>query len=38
VDEIAAASNVVERYVVPVTPVIGANVGPGLVGAAFYCD
>jgi fatty acid kinase fatty acid binding subunit len=38
VDEIAAASNVVERYVVPVTPVIGANVGPGLVGVAFFCD
>ncbi len=38
VDEIAAASNVVERYVVPVTPVIGANVGPGLVGVAFHCD
>jgi DegV family protein with EDD domain len=38
VEEIAAASNVVERHVVPVTPVIGANVGPGLVGVAFSCD
>jgi DegV family protein with EDD domain len=38
VDEIAAASNMVERHVGPVTPVIGANVGPGLVGVAYYCD
>ena len=30
--------NVVESFVVPVTPVIGAHTGPGLVGTAFYTD
>lgn len=29
---------VVESFVVPVTPVIGAHTGPGLVGTAFYCE
>jgi fatty acid-binding protein DegV len=38
IDEIASASSVVERHAVEVTPVIGANVGPGLVGVAFFCD
>jgi DegV family protein with EDD domain len=34
--QIEARSNVVERMVVPVTPVIGVHTGPGLVGTAFY--
>jgi len=38
VDAVAGAADVVERYVVEVTPVVGAHVGPGLVGTAFYCD
>jgi DegV family protein with EDD domain len=38
VRNIAGASNVVERHVVEVTPVIGAHVGPGLVGVAFFSD
>lgn len=43
-DAVAVASgieeraDVVERLVVEVTPVVGAHVGPGLVGAAFYWD
>jgi DegV family protein with EDD domain len=35
---IADQARVVEAYTVPVTPVIGAHTGPGLVGTAFYCD
>jgi DegV family protein with EDD domain len=35
---IASQAEVVERMTVAVTPVIGAHTGPGLVGAAFYCD
>lgn len=35
---IADQANVVESYVLPVTPVIGAHTGPGLVGTAFYTD
>jgi len=35
---VTAGAQVVERYVVEVTPVVGAHVGPGLVGTAFYCD
>jgi DegV family protein with EDD domain len=35
---IADRANVVESYVLPVTPVIGAHTGPGLVGTAFYTD
>src|SRR6266542_1613403 len=31
-------ANVVESFVLPVTPVIGAHTGPGLVGTAFYSD
>ena len=31
-------ANVFERYVVEVTPVIGAHTGPGLVGTAFFCQ
>jgi DegV family protein with EDD domain len=30
--------NAVESFVVPVTPVIGAHTGPGLVGTAFFCE
>jgi DegV family protein with EDD domain len=30
-------ASVSERYVVEVTPVIGAHTGPGLVGTAFFC-
>ncbi|HEY1330331.1 MAG TPA: DegV family protein [Actinomycetota bacterium] len=37
-DRIAAATDVVEQVVVEVTPVIGAHTGPGLLGAAFFCD
>ncbi len=33
---IADQANVVESYVLSVTPVIGAHTGPGLVGTAFY--
>jgi DegV family protein with EDD domain len=36
--QIESRANVVERMVVPVTPVIGAHTGPGLVGTAFYAD
>ena len=36
--QIEARANVVERMLVPVTPVIGAHTGPGLVGTAFYAD
>jgi DegV family protein with EDD domain len=35
---ICEGAEVVESFVTAVTPVIGAHVGPGLVGAAFYCD
>jgi DegV family protein with EDD domain len=35
---IADRANVVESHVLPVTPVIGAHTGPGLVGTAFYTD
>jgi fatty acid-binding protein DegV len=37
-DRIEESVKVVERLVVPVTPVIGAHTGPGLVGAAFYAE
>ncbi|HXF58139.1 MAG TPA: DegV family protein [Actinomycetota bacterium] len=37
-EAVAERANVVERLVTEVTPVIGAHVGPGLVGLAFYCD
>jgi len=37
-EAVAAATDVIERYVVEVTPVVGAHVGPGLVGTAFYRD
>jgi DegV family protein with EDD domain len=33
---VLARIDVLERWLVPVTPVIGAHTGPGLVGAAFY--
>lgn len=35
---VCEGADVVESFVTAVTPVIGAHVGPGLVGAAFYCD
>jgi DegV family protein with EDD domain len=35
---IGAGTHVVERLTVEVTPVIGAHVGPGMVGVAFFCD
>jgi DegV family protein with EDD domain len=38
VDRIAAEADVVESFVVPSTPAIGAHTGPGLVGVAFFCD
>jgi DegV family protein with EDD domain len=31
-------AHVVEQLTVEVTPVIGAHVGPGMVGVAFFCD
>lgn len=37
-DLVAARTDVVERMIVEVTPVIGAHTGPGLVGTAFYCE
>ena len=37
-ERIEAASTVVDRTIVPVTPVIGAHTGPGLVGSAFYTE
>lgn len=37
-ERIAAAATVLERFVVEVTPVIGAHTGPGLVGTAFFAD
>lgn len=37
-EAVAERANVVERVLTEVTPVIGAHVGPGLVGLAFYCD
>jgi DegV family protein with EDD domain len=36
--QIEGRADVVERMVVPVTPVIGVHTGPGLVGTAFYTD
>ena len=38
VDRVSAKANVVEGFVVEVTPVIGAHTGPGLVGTAFFCE
>jgi DegV family protein with EDD domain len=35
---IREGADVVESFVVPITPVMGAHTGPGLVGTAFYCD
>jgi DegV family protein with EDD domain len=37
-ERIVEGANVVERHVVPVTPVIGAHTGPGLLGTAFFAD
>jgi len=37
-DAVAGVADVVERYVVEVTPVVGAHVGPGLVGTAFFTE
>lgn len=37
-ERIAAGTNLAERMIVPVTPVIGAHTGPGLVGVAFYTE
>jgi DegV family protein with EDD domain len=37
-ESIAASATVVERFVVEVTPVIGAHTGPGLVGVAFFVE
>lgn len=37
-ERIAARTDVVEKVVTEVTPVIGAHTGPGLVGVAFFCD
>jgi DegV family protein with EDD domain len=35
---IESRMELVERFLVEVTPVIGAHTGPGLVGTAFFCD
>jgi DegV family protein with EDD domain len=35
---ISAKVNVVEALLTEVTPVIGANTGPGLVGTAYFCE
>ena len=37
-DRVGAGADVVERFVVEATPVIGAHTGPGLLGIAFYTD
>jgi DegV family protein with EDD domain len=37
-DRLADRTHVVEGLIAPVTPVIGAHTGPGLIGTAFYCD
>jgi len=37
-DRVGASADVVERFVVEATPVIGAHTGPGLLGIAFYTD
>jgi len=37
-DALTGAVGLVEMHLVEVTPVVGAHVGPGLVGTAFYCD
>ena len=38
VEGISTRARVVETVVVEVTPVIGAHVGPGLAGIAFYAE
>jgi len=35
---IAERARIVDSVVVEATPVIGVHTGPGLVGAAFFCD
>jgi DegV family protein with EDD domain len=35
---ISAKLNVIEALLAEVTPVIGANTGPGLVGTAYFCE
>jgi DegV family protein with EDD domain len=35
---IESRANVVERMIVPATPVIGAHTGPGLIGTAFFTE
>jgi fatty acid kinase fatty acid binding subunit len=37
-DRLAERARLVERWITPVTPVIGAHTGPGLLGTAFYYD
>ena len=37
-EAISAKVNVVEAVLTEVTPVIGANTGPGLVGTAYFCE
>jgi DegV family protein with EDD domain len=37
-ERITADANVLERFLVEATPVIGAHTGPGLLGAGFYTD
>jgi DegV family protein with EDD domain len=37
-ERISARTNVVEKVLTEVTPVIGAHTGPGLVGVAFFCE
>ncbi len=35
-ERVRSRANVVEEFLVPATPVIGANAGPGLVGLAWW--
>jgi DegV family protein with EDD domain len=37
-DRLAERAHLVERWITPVTPVIGAHTGPGLLGTASYSD
>jgi fatty acid-binding protein DegV len=37
-DRIASRFNCIELFITEFTPVIGVHTGPGVIGAAFYCE